>query len=274
MKEAFVLTYKNSMYSKISTNPLWNEILSGLLVYTNANRYELHKAWPDLRPKSKFSLYSAHDTTIMTLLASLGGDLYDSSSSDAWPPYASMLNIELFDLSWKSSASDEIRSNFPTNVGFRMLYNGKPITEHITGCMRNEEICDIDLLVLHVYPFSNVTKWDDICKKVDDVVENTTGGGNNNNNGNNNGNNSQYGSSSRRSNYDGQNIVLLIMGGLLCAVCGAFVTFLYLSKHQVRFKQIPPQPEHLSVSNTQSVVANGKVYGLPVEHRESDIMII
>ena len=95
-KEAFVFKYRNNLYSKISTNPLWNDILAGLLIYTKANENQLHKAWPDIRPESKFALYSAHDTTIMSLLASLGSIVYDNAG--LWPPYASMVNIELFEI--------------------------------------------------------------------------------------------------------------------------------------------------------------------------------
>ena len=99
------------MYAKLASNPLWNDILAGLLVFTNANKLSLSRAWPDLRPGSKFSLYSAHDTTIMALLASLGGDLYESSNTGLWPPYASMLNIELFDIEWNTDDANEVKEH-------------------------------------------------------------------------------------------------------------------------------------------------------------------
>ena len=231
------MTYKNNLYSKLATNPLWSDILSGLLVHASADKYTLNKAWPDLRPKSKLSLYSAHDTTIMTLLASLGGNLYDNS----WPPYASMLNIELFDIEWDANTPDEIRRNFPTNLGFRLLYNGKAITEHVSGCMRDEEICDLDLLVLHVYPFSNVTEWDELCKK-----QNSDTG---------------KGDDSNSSHLDvGQNILTLLLGGLLCGFFGAFISFMYLSKSPTRFSKVPHQQELNSLAlETEN---GGKLYGL------------
>lgn len=234
-------------------------------MFTNADEYELHKAWPDLRPKSKFALYSAHDVTIMTLLASLGGTLY--SSVDAWPPYASMLNIELYDIQWTQDAPDEIVNNFPTGVGFRMVYNGNVITDHITGCMQKEEICDIDLLVLHVYPFANVTEWNDTCQR-----QNVQNGGR--------GGSGGILDSSQRYSDLGQNIVLFLIGGLLCGVCGAFVTFLYLSKKQAQFDVVPQHPDGSLELTRSHEYANGngngngdaKIYGLPIEQEGRDII--
>ncbi len=209
-KEAFVFKYKNNLYSKISTNPLWNDILAGMLIFTKANEYQMHEAWPDLRPESKLALYSAHDSTIMSLLASLGSIVYDKA--DMWPPYASMVNIELFEISWKDDASTQIKEQFPTGMAFRLLYNGKILTSYVSGCMKNEELCDIDLLVLHVYPFSNVTEWDDQCKTVDhDDTPGDVG-------------------KPQIKDRDGSSVVLNILGGLFCVVIGAFTTYLYMMK--------------------------------------------
>jgi len=265
---AYVYNYKGGAFSKLSTNPLWNDILAGLLVHTNADEYEMRRAWPDLRPKSKFALYSAHDTTIMSLLASLGPNVYGGD----WPPYASMVNIELYDIEWTANADVDIRDLYPTNIGFRLLYNGQPITDHISGCSKGEEICDIDLLVLHVYPFANVTEWADQCKLQnpigigggtnDDILDHTKG---------------------HHAGSGGSKVVLILMGGLLCAVCGAFVTFLYMSKFVVSGqKQHPHHPipfsndEHsLELTKTQmndSVGPDGKIYGLPAQQEGRDII--
>jgi hypothetical protein len=251
---AFLFKYKKGIMSKISTNPLWNTILEGLLVFTDANEYEMRKAWPDMRPKSKFSLYSAHDTTIMSMLASLGSDVYDSS--DGWPPYASMINIELFDIKWKANADEEIAQQFPTNIGFRLLYNGQPITHHISGCSRKEEICDIDLLVLHVFPFSNVTEWGDQCKRKNIGAK--------------------KGSSNGHHRAQGGHVVLMLMGGLLCGVIGAFLTFMYMTRTFIeRSKFAPVYDQHpLQMTQTQTD-QNGKIYGLPdqqVQAQHHDII--
>ncbi len=228
----------------------------------------MRQAWPDLRPKSKFALYSAHDTTLMSLLASLGPNVYGGE----WPPYASMINIELYDIEWITNPDEEVKDLYPTGVGFRLLYNGQPITEHISGCNKGEEICDIDLLVLHVYPFANVTEWEDQCKlqnsktdigdKIDDLDHIR-------------GHHPQSG---------GTHVVLILMGGLLCTVCGAFVTFLYMSRfvvqkqHQQHHHPVPlsSHEEHsLELTKTQisdDVGAGARIYGLPAQQEDRDII--
>lgn len=46
----------------------------------------------DTTTKSELAVFSGHDTTIMPLLASLDGRLWNNSD---WAPYASMLLIEV-----------------------------------------------------------------------------------------------------------------------------------------------------------------------------------
>lgn len=267
---AYVYNHKAGAFSKLSTNPLWNDILSGLLVHTNADEYEMRQAWPDLRPKSKFALYSAHDTTLMSLLASLGPNVY----SGQWPPYASMVNIELYDIEWKTNADQELKDFYPTGIGFRLLYNGEMITDHISGCKKGEDICDIDLLVLHVYPFANVTEWGDQCKlknpigtgdRTDNILDHRKG---------------------RHSHNGGANVVLILMGAILCVVCGAFVTFLYMTKFIVPKQQqeyhhrpVPLSHDEHSLELTKTQIsddvggnANGIIYGLPSQQEHRDII--
>ena len=146
-----------------------------------------------------------------------------------------------------------------------MVYNGKVITEHISGCMRNEEICDIDLLVLHVYPFSNVTDWNDECKKKDSLItldDDDIGG--------------DIVCNCIRD--EGTNVVLLLLGGLLSGVCGAFITFLYLSKNHARLNQISTNyDESLEMTTSHNDVdatrnASGKIYGLQAQQEGRDII--
>ena len=257
-KEAFVLKYKNNLYSKISTNPLWNEILAGLLIFTKANEYQMHKAWPDIRPESKLALYSAHDTTIMSLLASLGSIVYDHS--DLWPPYASMVNIELFEIDWKDDASGHLQAQFPTGMAFRLLYNGKVLTSYISGCMQNEELCDVDILVLHVYPFSNVTEWDEECKKLEDTVE--TGDGSKDLEKTDEGNKDR----------DGSDVLLYLLGGLFCFVIGSFTTFLYMTKFVVR-KTEPSYDNSLAMKEAQiEDDQRARLYGVSQRQEHHDII--
>lgn len=273
-KAAYILQYRSNLYSQIATNPLWNDILAGLLVFTVADEKVLNKAWPDLRKESKLALYSAHDTTLMTLLASLGGNVYKSVEGSLWPPYASMLNIELFDINLDDSVSDDIKVNFPTGVGFRLVFNGQVMTEHVTGCMKGEEICDIDVLVLHTFPFSNVTEWGEKCERQNKVLEdddliygNTD-------------DRSPHGTDNgpRGTNLTGSTVVLIVFGCLFCAVCGSFTTYLFMvSPPGMKFRRLNhiPQNRNDSLEMTTSVNhmnsnnnENGeqaRIYGLPVQ---------
>ena len=127
----------------------------------------MHKAWPDLRPPSKLSLYSAPDTTLMAMLASLGPDLWDGKS---WPPYASMFLIELYQIDFGAEVPLETRERFPTGTGFRLIFNGDVITHNVAGCLDDEELCDIDELILHVYGFSKPDEWHTACHQ-NDILE-------------------------------------------------------------------------------------------------------
>jgi len=146
--------------------------LSTLLAFTNANEHEMAKAWPDLRPQSKLALYSAHDTSLMALLSSLGPLVWDGTEH---PPYASMIVIELYEITAQDDGGDvgintaltgNLEVLFPTGIAFRLIYNGVSITHKLSGCPPLEEVCDIDLLVMHVFEFSNVTEWEEMCEVV------------------------------------------------------------------------------------------------------------
>ena len=67
----FPFGFNDSAYAKQFTSFLWGDIL-----------YRLQK-------KTRLMLYSAHDDTLINLLLSL--DIWDKK----WPPYASMMNIEI-----------------------------------------------------------------------------------------------------------------------------------------------------------------------------------
>jgi hypothetical protein len=63
--------------------PLWAEIIENIHPIVDPERDQ---------PPPKLAVFSAHDTTVMPLLASLGPKLWNDTD---WPPYASMLNIEV-----------------------------------------------------------------------------------------------------------------------------------------------------------------------------------
>lgn len=163
-KKSFIYKYKDAAYSQIATNPLWNDILSGLLSFTNADKYEMSETWPDLRLPSKLAVYSADGSTIMTLLSSLGQDVWDGTE---WPPYASMLNIELYEVNFEEGSESgttwELEETYPTKIAFRLIYNGKDLTQKISGCPLTEQLCDIDILIMHVFGFSQVNLWSVQC---------------------------------------------------------------------------------------------------------------
>ena len=61
-----------------------------------------------------FSFIAAHDTLLMALLAALG--VWDAQ----WPPYASMLVLEVYDVH--------------DGAAFRLVYNGDVVTSRVEGC--------------------------------------------------------------------------------------------------------------------------------------------
>lgn len=79
---------------------------------------------------ARLVLFSGHDTVVAPLLASLGG----LSAPDAcrWPPYASHLTFEL----WEGDGG-RARS-----LAVRVLFNGRAITRHLSGCAA--EYCPLD----------------------------------------------------------------------------------------------------------------------------------
>jgi hypothetical protein len=70
--------------AKLALGPLWAEIMDNINSVVDLNAKK--------GGSSKFALFSGHDTTIMPLLASLGPRVWDRND---WPPYASMVLIEV-----------------------------------------------------------------------------------------------------------------------------------------------------------------------------------
>lgn len=125
--------------------------------------------WPDLREKSKLSVYSARDTTIMALLSSLGSTMVDQSK---YPPYASMILIELYELDIPNDADADVgavKDLYPSGNAFRFIYNGKVMTQKISGCPISQDLCSLEILILHVFEFADLTELDELCE-----VENNT----------------------------------------------------------------------------------------------------
>jgi hypothetical protein len=260
-RESFIYEYNSYEYSKIVTNPIWNDILSGLLVFADADKHEMAKAWPDLREPSKFALYSAHDSTIMALLASLGHGVWDGH---VWPAYASMFNIEIYQLDLGPVESDhkwELDEMFPTKTAFRLVYNGQVLDHNIAGCPDEEELCDIDMLIVHVFRFSNITDWEDVCKvksfvdQDDQVVIKDE--------------DDNVLTVHRRSGNAAATVFLLILVAFLFSCTGAFVMYVYLTRYNSVKTAGVEQSLSLNTGNDielttapDAAVTNSQGYGL------------
>jgi len=217
-------------------NFLHGIVMGGLLAFTNADKHEMSEAWPDLRPGSKLSLYSAHDSTLMALLASLGPKVWDGTE---WPAYASMFLIELYEINFDSYPQDskwEVEEEFPTRVVFRLIYNGEVLTNKISGCPPNEEVCDLDILIIHVFRFSNVSEWDQQCEALEEDTDEMEGIG--------------YGEEdSGDEDFDNENYykddsrvpdtIFLVLGcGIIFGSAGAFGMYIYLTKESMKQDQM------------------------------------
>lgn len=99
----------------------------------------------------KLVIYGAHDTTLLAFLASLGSGTF----GEKWPPYASQLIFELYGSSDRSTHY------------FRLIYNGKVITNLIPDC--DDDLCNVSA-------FFKVTAWaghsaaEDACENRRDLA--------------------------------------------------------------------------------------------------------
>ena len=103
-------------------------------------------------PPPKLALFSGHDTTLMPILATLGENVWDGTD---WAPYASMLQIEIHEI----TNSDET-SDFPSGYAFRLIFNGKVLTSKMDGCAAGSELCDSRVLMKQVMPFAKYQERD------------------------------------------------------------------------------------------------------------------
>lgn len=142
-KYTFVATYNNNEYSKLAMGPLWSEIMDNVNAVVHEQDTILY---PKPRPTPKVAVFAGHDTTIIPLLASLG-DAYD----EKWPPYASMVLLEIHELNIDGRKT---KSRYPSDYGFRLLYNGRALTSLVQGCPPDADVCDISHLQRQVQPFA------------------------------------------------------------------------------------------------------------------------
>ena len=147
----YVLRYNDAAYSKLAFGPMWAEMLSNILPFVPVVSWI--EIVPQMKerlrePAPKLALFSAHDTTILPLLATLGQDVWDGVE---WANYASMVVIELHNIKTSSSL-------FPSGKAFRLVYNGVVLTEKVDGCVEGKELCDVTALLQRVGDFAVIQR--------------------------------------------------------------------------------------------------------------------
>ena len=73
--------------------PLWVEIMDNIRPWLSTESDDDE----EVKDAPKLALFSAHDSTVKGLLASLGPKLWNETD---WPPYASMLLLEVCTVLW------------------------------------------------------------------------------------------------------------------------------------------------------------------------------
>jgi len=153
----FPYMYNESRYARLAMGPMWVEILDPLKQTMSVEDLDgmTEKQIPRL------TLFSAHDTTIMPLLASLGRQVWDGK----WTPYASMLVVE-------SHILTTPHNDFPSNYAFRLLYNGQVLTSKIENC--SGDLCDLKVLLDLIEPFARLNRD---CDSIESSIMTNTSSG-------------------------------------------------------------------------------------------------
>ena len=120
-------------YKYLYNDSVWSKLAQGNTAWhISSNLQQAFTSSASRASAYKFLLYSAHDTTVMPLLATLLGDSWDGR----WSPYAAMMTLELYQPSSSSSVGTQ-------GTLFRMVYDGAPVL--LPGC--NDTLCDATVLV-------------------------------------------------------------------------------------------------------------------------------
>jgi hypothetical protein len=149
----YIVTADRSEYAKLAMQPMWSEIMMKMYPHIQSDSIGLNK----------LALFSGHDTTIIPLLASLG-----VWNDTAWPPYASMVIIELHEMNVDGNTDRKI---FPSKFAFRLIYNGLVITPQMESCEPDLELCNVEILLNQLSRERNcVRKHDDEVPYIDDIA--------------------------------------------------------------------------------------------------------
>lgn len=130
----YTASANNGEYSKLGIGPLWSEIIDHIYPHIDENNNNINK--------TLLSIFSGHDTTLIPLLISLGTNVWDG----IWPPYASMMIIEIHEVLYHNDDNDNDK------YLFRLLFNGQIITNRIDEC--DTELCNISILLNRIKDFA------------------------------------------------------------------------------------------------------------------------
>ena len=227
------MTYNNAEYGKLLSGPLWVEILANMAPFVPSLDINTDVQSKLRQPPPKLALFSAHDTTLHMLMASLGKDLFDGQT---FAPFASYVNIELHEISFTNTTPTELVNYFPTKTAFRFIYNGQVLTSKVEGCDSDliTDLCDISKLAKVLKPFallerdcdvSDKEKDDDDDKKDDENDSNKT--------------KEDQKSKSKPKGYSGN---VMLFTSFLSGIVGSLVTYYYIHKRlpcrgRVRIRQ-------------------------------------
>jgi hypothetical protein len=136
----FDLRYNDSAFAKLAMGPLWSEILEPIDIVTDKpdDDYSI----------TRFSLFSAHDSTLSSLMSSLGPLVWNETD---WPAFGSMMVLEVHEIVGGGHID---RTIFKSNNAFRLIYNGRVLTNTIDGCDQHADLCDWSVLRERLRPFA------------------------------------------------------------------------------------------------------------------------
>lgn len=138
----FPIMFNDAAYAKLGMGPLWAEIMDIILPIVKPDDMNDRAS-----PSNRLAVFSGHDTTILPILGTLGSNVWDGVE---WTPYASMLLLEIHELI--DMRTD--KAIFPSQYGFRLLYNGKVLTDKMDGCQKGHDLCDIQVLLDRIVPIA------------------------------------------------------------------------------------------------------------------------
>lgn len=154
----FPIMFSDAAYAKLAMGPMWAEIMENILpIISPENSHDRGM------PQNRLALFSGHDSTILPLLATLGPNVWDGIE---WTPYASMLLLEVHE--FIDGQTD--KNVYTSDYSFRLIYNGKVLTDTIEGCQKGHDLCDISVLLNQTIPIAKRDRDCTAAPKNSDLV--------------------------------------------------------------------------------------------------------